>query len=219
MSKLEKQPFSKADGELRYVFLSAFLENNIVLVQAIGICPILAVGITLQNGVVLSVCTAAVLLPSSLFMSLLGERLPAWLRPPIYTVGAALILLGAAIIIDSFISHELYAALYVFLPLTAVNTLISFRAGGFSVNHNPVVALTDALASTMGFSLVICIVSAIREAVALGTLWGKPVKLDIRIPEMALPFAAFLLLGFISALLQWSKSVIVHRTRRKELYK
>ncbi len=218
MSKLEKQSFSKTGGELCHVFLSAFLENNIVLVQAIGICPILAVGITLQNGVVLSVCTAAVLLPSSLFMSLLGERLPAWLRPPIYTILAAFILLGAAIIIDSFISHELYATLYVFLPLTAVNTLVSYRAGGFSVSHEPAVAMTDALASTMGFSLVICIVSAIREAVALGTLWGKPIELDVRIPEMALPFAAFLLLGFMSALLQWSKSAVARRAHSKEMY-
>lgn len=219
MSKMEKQLYSKADGELRRVFFSAFLENNIVLVQAIGICPILAVGITLQNGVVLSVCTAAVLLPSSLFMSLLGEKLPAWLRPPIYTVLTALILLGAAIILDSFISHELYASLYVFLPLTAVNTLVSYRTGGFSVNHKPAVALTDALASTIGFSLVICIVSIIRESVALGTLWGKPVDFDFHLPQAALPFAAFLLLGFMSALLQWVKSALARRAHRKELYK
>lgn len=219
MSRLGKQPFLKGAGELYNIFLDSFLLNNIVLIQAIGICPILAVSTSLKNGVVLSLCTAAVLVPASLFMSFFGENIPSWLRPPIYTVGAALILLGAAAITDSFISHELYASLYVFLPLTAVNTLVSYRAGGFSVSHQPVVALTDSIASTLGFGLVICMISALREALASGTLWGVPVNTGLRLPESALPFAAFILLGFMSALLQWLKAFSGRRARRRELNK
>ena len=203
---MSRQAFSNTMDELKHVFFDTFLAKNIVLVQAIGITPILAAGVTLQNGVVLTICTAAVLLPASLFMSLFGDRLPAWVRAPIYTVGAALILLGAAVLIDRYISHELYAALYVFLPLTAVNTLVSYRAGGFSVSHEPIVALTDALASSLGFGLVICSVSALREMASFGTLWGEAIHFAVKLPEAALPYAAFLLLGFMSAFLQWVRS-------------
>ncbi len=211
MSKVEKQPFSKTMTEIKNVFLDTFLTKNIVLVQAIGITPILAAGVTLQKGVVLTLCTAAVLLPASLFMSLFGDKLPTWVRAPVYSVGAALILLGAAVLLDRSVSNELYASLYVFLPLTAVNTLVSYRAGGFSVSHVPVVALTDAIASSLGFGLVICVVSALREMASFGTLWGETLNFAIVLPEAALPYAAFLLLGFMAAFLQWIQSVIARR--------
>lgn len=204
-----KQPFSKTMHELREVFFSSFLSRNIVLVQAIGLCPIIAIGTNLKFGVVLTLCTAAVLLPASLFMSLFGDKLPGWARAPIYTVGASLILLGAAILVDKVISHEIYAALYLFIPLMAVNTLVSYRAGGFSVSHEPVVALTDALASTFGFGLVLCFVSALREIGAYGTIWGYPLHTQLVLPEAAYPFAAFIILGFMAAFLQWLKSGLV----------
>lgn len=215
MSKMGKQPFSRTMGEIRNVFWDTFLAKNIVLVQAIGITPIIAAGVTLKNGVILTLCTAAVLLPASLFMSLLGDKLPAWIRAPIYSVGAALILLGAAILVDSVISHELYAALYVFLPLTAVNTLVSYRAGGFSVSHEPAVAITDAIASTLGFGLVICLVSGLREMASFGTLWNKPLNSAVVLPEAALPYAAFLTLGFMAAFLQWIRAVIGRHLSKK----
>lgn len=214
--KNTKQPFAKTLGELWDVFFNTFLSNNIVLVQAVGICPIIAVGINLKYGFVLTVCTAAVLLPTSLYMSLFGDKLPDWARAPIYTVGASLILLGAAIIVDRFVSHEIYAALYVFLPLMAVNTLVTYQAGGFSVSHRPLVALTDAFASTLGFGLVICIVSVLRELTSAGTIWDVPVSVAVKLPQAALPYAAFLLLGFMAAFLQWLKSLLGGRLHEKE---
>lgn len=66
-------------------------------------------------------------------MSLFGEKIPSWLRPPVYTVGASLLLLLAAFILDSFISTDIYAKLYLYLPLMEVNTIFTYRAGGFSV--------------------------------------------------------------------------------------
>ena len=208
---MSKQPFSRSVRELRDVFLDAFLVKNIILVQAIGLCPIIAAGVTLKYGVVLTVCAAAVLLPASLFMSFVGDKLPDWLRAPLYTVGASVILLGVAIYIDRHISSEIYAALYLYIPLMAVNTLVSYRAGGFSVSHEPIVALTDALASTLGFGLVICVIAAMRELVSYGTLWDIPVNLGLKLPDAAYPYAAFIMLGFMAAFLQWLKSKLNYK--------
>ena len=155
--------------KLTGIFLETFLSKNIVLVQAIGLCPIIAAGTTLQYGVVLAICTAAVLIPTSLMMSLVGDKLPAWLRPPVYTVGASLLLLLAAFIVDRAISHEIYAYLYLCLPLMAENTIFTYRAGGFSVSNRPAAAVIDAVGSSLGFALVICLASALREMAA-----GKP---------------------------------------------
>ena len=202
--------------KLTGIFWETFLTKNIVLVQAIGLCPIIAAGTTLQYGVVLAICTAAVLLPTSLFMSLFGEKIPAWLRPPVYTVGASLLLVIAAIVVDQCISHEIYAYLYLFLPLMAVNTIFTYRAGGFSISNRPAAALVDALGASVGFGLVICLVSALRELAAYGTLWGVSMNVSFRFPEAALPFTGFLLLGFMAALLQWIQSIISRLVSRKE---
>ena len=202
---MDKKRSTHQFWKLTGIFIETFIVNNIVLIQAIGICPIIAVGTNLKYGVALTLCTAAVLLPTSLFMSLYGDKLPAAARPPVYTLGASALLVGVAFLVDRFISTELYASLYLFLPLMAVNTIFTYRAGGFSVSNRPAAALVDALGSVCGFGLVIC-----------ATLWDKPMGFDLRLPEAAQPFAAFILLGFMAAFLQWIKAGVSHFFQRKE---
>lgn len=134
---MDKKRSTHQFWRLTGIFIETFIVNNIVLIQAIGICPIIAVGTTLKYGVALTLCTAAVLLPTSLFMSLYGDKLPAAARPPVYTLGASALLVGVAFLVERFISTELYASLYLFLPLMAVNTIFTYRAGGFSVSNRP----------------------------------------------------------------------------------
>lgn len=197
-------------------FFNAFFAQNIVLVQALNLCPILAAGTTLQKGLTLAVCTALVLLPISLAMSLVGEKIPAWVRPLVYTTTAGLLMAGASFLVKTYISEELYASLYVFLPLTAVSTVLTYRAGGFSVRQNAVTALLDSLGSSLGFGLVICLVGAVREIAAYGTIWNLPVHPDVTIPEASEPFVAFLLLAFMAALLQWIKNVRARHAKARE---
>ena len=196
-------------------FVETAVTKNLVLTQAIGICPIIAAGVTLQNGVALTACTAAVLLPLSLLMPLIGNRLPRWLRPVLYVLLAALALVGASYLLETRISPELYARLYAFIPLIAVNML---RAHSSTMTHtmHPLETVIESLGSTLGFGAVICIISAIREVTISATLWGIPVGSGFTLPEAAAPFAAFIMLGFMSALLQWTRHRIAAYFRRKE---
>ena len=190
--------------------------NNIVLIQALSLCPIIGAGTTLQNGVVLSVCTAAVLLPLSLLMALVGHRLPKWLRPAVYVLLASLILVGTSAVLARHISGDLYATeLHHFIPLIAVNMLYA-RTVGFSSIAHPVSTVVDALGSTLGFSIVICGISALREILAYGTLWNNPVDVSWRLPHADTPFVAFILLGLMAAGLRWSRLRISAFFRRKE---
>ena len=201
------------------LFIENAVSNNIVLFQALGLCPIIAVGTTLQNGVVLSVCSALVLLPMSLILALISNRIPKWVRPALYVVLASLLLVGAAYLMGQYISPELYARLYVFIPLMAVN-MVYTRSVGLSRIINPVATIVDALGSAVGFGLVICIISALREFAISNTLWGVPIGDGVTLPEAAAPFSAFILLGFMSAWLQWSRrriSAYLHRKEEEEV--
>lgn len=190
------------------IFFDTFLGRNIVLVKMIGLCPIIVAAVHLKYGVTLTVCAALSLLPSALMMSLVGEKLKPAFRAPLYTLLASLILVGAAWIVNNYIEPELYAALYLFLPLMAVNTLITYRAGGFAVAAKPPEALADALGSTMGFGVTICFIAALRELLAFGTLWEVPLLAEPPLPGAVSPFVAFFLLGMLAALLQFIKEML-----------
>ena len=197
------------------LFAENALTNNIVLIQALGLCPIIAVSTTLQNGVVMAVCTAAVMIPMSLLMALLGNYMPKWTRPAVYAVLSSLLLVGCSYVLDHYISAELFAGLHHFIPLIAVNMLYA-RTVNFSSAWHPVTTVMDALGSTLGFGLVICTVSALREVIAYGTLWGHSLGTTVQAPSIATPFAAFILLGFMAAGLQWSRQRISAFFHRKE---
>ena len=196
-------------------FIETAVTQNIVLLQAIGLCPIIAAGVTLQSGVALTACTAAILLPLSLIMPFIGNYLPKWLRPVVYVLLAALLLVGAAYLLETYISPELYARLYVFIPIIAVNMLHAHNASMAQTMH-PLETLFEALGSIVGFGAVICSISALREIAVNSTLWGHPVGIGYVLPEVASPFTAFLMLGFMAALLQWVRQRVSAYFRGKE---
>lgn len=199
------------------LFVENAVTDNIVLIQALGLCPIIAAGDTLQKGVALTVCTAVVLVPLSFFIATIGNLLPKWLRPAAYVTLASLLLLGTGFLMKWYVSPELFAELHLFIPLMAVNMLYT-RSIGFSSIVNPIATIVDALGSTVGFGLVICAVSALREVLAYSTLWGNPVeKVTTLPPEAASPIFAFILLGMMAALLQWSRQRIKAFLHRKEV--
>lgn len=190
------------------IVADTFLVRNIVLVKMISICPIIAAATNLKNAATLTACAALVLLPTALLMSLVGDKLKPVLRAPLYTITASLLLVGAAFVVDEYIESELYAALYLYLPLMAVNTLMTYRAGGFAVTSRPLEALADALGSTLGFGAVICTVATVREFLAFGTLWDFPLVDTPPLTAAASPFFAFLLLAVMAAALQFSREML-----------
>ena len=70
--------------------------------------------------------------------------------------------------------------------------------------------------SGLGFGLVICAISALREMAVQGTLWGVSMGWDTTLSTTSAPFAAYLLLGFMAALLQFTRQRIAAFFHRKE---
>ena len=109
----------------------------------------------------------------------------------------------------------MFAKLHHFIPLIAVNMLYA-RTTGFSSIVHPIATVMDAVGSTVGFGLVICGISALREVMAYGTLWGVPMDVEITMPLASAPFTAFILLAFMAATLQWTRQRISAFFHRKE---
>ena len=195
-------------GRLVKIFFDTFLVRNIVLVKLLGLCPIVVAAVDLKAGVTLTACVALALLPTALLMSFVGEKLKPVIRVPLYTLIALVILLGAGFVLNTFIEPELYASLYLFLPLLAVNSLMTYRVGGFAVVSRPPEAMADALGSVCGFGVVICMVAAVREVLANGALWDVRLLKTPPLTAAASPFFAFLMLGLMAALMQFVREML-----------
>lgn len=212
-----KHPENASRGRIRRLFSNTLLYDNLVLVQSLGLCPIIAAGVSLQNAVVLTACTMLILPLSTLLMLAIGSKLSPTFQPPVYTLFAAILLFLAAFVLNQFISTELYASLYLFLPLMSVTTLFSYHGGGQHGSLQPWIALLDSLASAIGFGLVICLVGALREMLTQNTIWGVPVPISMKLPESAVSFSAFILLGVMAAGLQHLKNKAAARRMQEEV--
>lgn len=179
----------------------AFIYNP-VLTQAIGICTIVAIGATAKISLIFSLILSALLIIMETLSSLALKKLSRWLRIAIYMLISTLLILPVSLFMDKNYS-ELSAAMGIFLPLLAVNSIIVIRCEIFAVNNNIRNSFFDAVAASVGFTAVSLIVGIIREILAYGSVFGKTVTGLPHLSGIALPFGGLLVLGFLAAFHKW----------------
>lgn len=86
--------------------------------------------------------------------------------------------------------------------MMTANAIIASRAKHFSARHVYYAALVDGAGCALGFAVVICLGSAVREVLWRGALWDIPLGIGGGIPGVQYVFAGFILLGFFSAAAQ-----------------
>ena len=118
-----------------------------------------------------------VLALSNVTISLLRKWIPSRIRMMVEVLIIASFVIIVDIVLKAYlpgISRQLGP--YVGLIIT--NCIIMGRAEAFALNHPPRLALMDGIASGLGYSYVLIILSVVRELLGAGTLWGVPVLGD-----------------------------------------
>ena len=182
------------------IFADGFWYNNAIFAQLLGMCPLLGVTTSAENGVWMGAATLLALLGSSLVVSLVRGFVPSNVRIPVYiTIIAAFVsMIGMAM---NAWMHEMYLILGLFIPLIVVNCAILGRAEAFASKNTPVNALVDALAMGYGFTFALVLLGSVRELLGQVTLFGLNILGD-DYPDVLmfiLPPGAFIALGFIMA--------------------
>lgn len=176
------------------------LYQNPVLYGGLALPFAISAAFSLQNGVALSILMAMTTLPVLLVASLLQRRIPRPYRIILYAFIAMGMLFPARMVIAP-IAQNIFDSLGLYFTIMAVNTLMFFRAEEYAVSHKFYLALFDGLNHVLGFSLVVCILGAVRELFGSGTLWGEPVDfVTVRAQGLLVPFSGFILLAFLAAL-------------------
>ncbi len=178
--------------------------KNPIFVQLLGMCPTLAVTTSVSNGIGMGLSATFVLIFSNFFISLLRKFIPSKIRIASYIVMIAGFVTIVDLIMKAYL-ESLSESLGLFIPLIVVNCIILARAESFASKNEPIASALDGLASGIGFTLALTIISAIREVIGNGTFLGFNVMGEAYSPALLiiLPAGGFLVLGFLIALVQY----------------
>lgn len=194
MSSGRKYSFSDA------LFSSTFIHNP-VLIQAAGLCAIVAVATTLKTAVLLAAAFFPVLIITQVFACLALKKAPRWIRVAIYLLIGTAIIAGIIYAIDTFIP-EISLGAGIYLALTAANSIIALHCEKLAVKTDLRHAFFDSVATALGYAAVIIPVGALREMIGSSTIWGANIKVPMTYPAILMPFGGFLFLAFFAAALK-----------------
>lgn len=206
---------SKAEVILRdpgkYAHHDRIFLNNPVIMQGMGLAPVVVLATTGRNALMLAVAVALLLTPSrvvSFFLSKLvpleehasEEELRAKLLPRglIYSGTAAVMYLLFYPLMNRLFGMELLT-LGIYLPMLVVEPLIIYRYG--RVQETLRKSVSKGLRVTVGYAVVLLLVGCVREWLASGTVFGFAVTANtVLLPLASMPAGGFILLGVLSAI-------------------
>ena len=150
------------------IIISAVLVNNIVLTQFLGICPFLGVSKKTSTAVgmgaaVLFVMTLATTVTYLIQHYVLIPLSIGFLQTIIYILVIASLVQMVEIILKK-VSHTLYQALGVFLPLITTNcAILGVAILVVQKEFNLIESVVFAISNAVGFGLALIIFSGLRE--------------------------------------------------------
>lgn len=186
------------------IFLNGLIKENPTFVQLLGMCPTLAVTTTLKNGFGMGLSATAVLIASNALISLLRKVIPQKVRIAAYIVIIAAFVSIIEMCLNAFLP-SLAEQLGIFIPLIVVNCIILARAESFASKNSVGKSALDGLSMGLGFTVALCIISAIREFLATGAILEIPIYGETIQPAsiIGMPPGGFLVLGCIIALINY----------------
>ncbi len=144
----------------------------------LGLCPTLAVTKAVENGIGMGVATSFVLVCSNVLVAALRNVIPSKVRIASYIIIIATFVTIAELLMQAY-SYPMYKKLGIFTPLIVVNCIILGRAEAFASKNGILRSLLDGLGFSIGFTLALIALAAVRELLGTGalTFWEKPIQI------------------------------------------
>lgn len=183
--------------------------NNPVVMQGMGLAPLVVLATTAHNGVMLAAAVTLLLVPSRVLACLLSRLFPLNSENPapeelqkkllpralVYSLSASVVYLAAYPILNAIFGTSLLT-LGIYLPLLVVEPLLTYRFG--RVQETMRKAVSKGLRITVGYALILFIVGCLREWLALGSVFGIQLSRSV-LPMASMPAGGFIVLGVVCA--------------------
>lgn len=196
---------AKKDNEISSFKTEMFTEaivQNPVLVSTIGLCPVVAISTTLKSAILLSVITYLTMIFSQVLTASLLKKFPQWTRVALYTLCGMAIVAPYMLFMQKLFPEDMIA-LGIYLPLLAINPLITRQCERVAVKSTVKHAFFNAVSSASGYSAVLIITGLVREIFGSGKIWGYNIFINHPATALTNPFGGFIVIGFMAAALRW----------------
>lgn len=193
----------------RFAHHDRVFKNNPVVMQGMGLAPLVVLATTGRNALMLAVAVALLLTPSRVLACLLSRLFPLRDEQPVpeelekkllpralvYSGSAAVVYLAAYPILNAIFGTDLLT-LGIYLPLLIVEPLLTYRFG--RVQESVHKAFSKGLRITVGYALILLILGCLREWLALGSVFGVQLGRPV-LPMAGMPAGGFIVLGVVCA--------------------
>ena len=179
--------------------------NNPVVMQGMGLAPLVVLATSGQNALMLAVAVALLLTPSRMLSRLfpLREEHPANAelekkllpRSILYSGSAAVVYLAAYPILNRLFGVSLLV-LGIYLPMLVVEPLLTYRFG--RVQETMKKAVSKGIRITVGYGLLLLLLGCVREWLSAGTVFGHVLSRPV-LPMASMPAGGFIVLGVLCA--------------------
>ena len=207
---MSKKPLGK-------IFMNGIIDENPTFRLLLGMCPTLAISTAATNGLGMGLAATFVLVFSNLVISLLRKVIPEKVRIPSFVVVIASFVTMIDLLLKAFIP-SLSESLGMYIPLIVVNCIIFARAESFAFKNGPIESIFDGLGMGLGFTIALTILSAVRECIGAGTIFGMQV-MPANFQPMAfavMPSGGFIFLGVLLLIVNGLMSYVEKRKKEKE---
>ncbi len=170
--------------------------NNPVIMQGLGLAPLIVAATTLKNGLMLSTAVLLLLTPTRVLAALLSRFSYFRFRGLTYALTAAVVYIGARYVMGLLYSPAELALLGLYLPLLIADPIVLKRYER-PQRERTRTALRKGLITTCGYVLALLLISALREVLGLGTLLGSAVMSRALFPMAQLPSGGFILTALV----------------------
>ena len=184
--------------------------NNPVVMQGMGLAPLVVLATSGQNAFMLAVSVALLLVPSRVLACLLSRLVPLHDEDPapetlqkkllpralVYGFSTAVVYLAAYPILNAAFGTSLLG-LGIYLPMLTMEPLLTYRFG--RVQETVRKAVSKGLRITVGYALLLLLLGCIREWLAAGTVFGAAVGRRALLPMAGMPAGGFIVLGILCA--------------------
>lgn len=183
---------------IKRIVFDPLSDNNPITVQILGICSALAVTTRVDTALVMCLGLTVVTAFSNLIISAMRNMIPGNIRIIIELVVVSTLVIVTDQFLRAFLP-EISRELSVFVGLIITNCIVMGRLEAFALANPPIPSFLDGMANGLGYSMILFLVSSLREILGGGTWLGFRV-----LPEtypnnglMLVAPGAFIVLGLI----------------------
>ncbi len=180
--------------------------NNPVIMQGIGLAPLIVAANSSFNALVLCVAVICILTPTRIVAAMLSHIIPVRFKGVIYVIVSAFMYIPAYYVISYFFTTAQISQVGLYLPLLVIDPIIIKRYEAIS-NENFGKSLSKGLITTTGYVLVLFIIGCLREIIGAGTFFGVVLFKTAPMPIALLPAGGFIILALL--MMVWRSSVNV----------